>query len=299
MARGEQRKVRIDMAERIASIRGTGLAAAGAGLMIVAGLVAPAGAQQPKAGAAPAAPAAQAQAQQSAWVKLCEKAPQPKVGADGKPQMGADNKPVLEDKTLCLTHHEQMTNVGITMISAAIQQLEGVDKLHMMVMVPPTQGIIMPAGMSVVVYTKEQVEKLQKKEKLEENTLVGQKLMFTICHQNGCTAENEATPQLIDAMKKGAVMVAFATHVSGQPIPYEVPLIGFSSTFDGKPVDNKTYQDQRSKLQEMFMANRLEAMKQAQAQLANPQQAPGTPAAGGPAPAAKGPPAPAAAPAKK
>lgn len=234
--------------------------------------------------------AAGAQQQQSAWVKLCEKAPYNKIGADGKPMMGADSKPVLEEKQLCLTHHEQMTNTGITMVSAAIQQLEGIEKLHMMVMVPPTTGIVMPAGMSVVVYSKDQVDKLQKKEKVEDKDLVGQKLMFTICHQNGCTAENEATPQLLDAMKKGAVMVAFATHVSGQPVPYEIPLVGFGTTLDGKPVDNELYKKQRENLQQTFMANRLEQMKNMQAQI---QQAPGAPAGGGQAPAAK------AAPAKK
>jgi invasion protein IalB len=290
-ARFEQRKVLEQMAELISHARGAGLAAVGAVLMLSTGMAGTALAQQAKQPAA-AAPAQQ----QSAWVKLCEKAPYTKSGPDGKPQLDKDNKPVLEEKQLCLTHHEQMTNTGITMVSAAIQQLEGIDKLHMMVMVPPTTGIVMPAGMSVVVYNKEQVEKLEKKEQLDEKTLVGQKLMFTICHQNGCTAENEATPQLVEAMKKGVVMVAYATHVSGQPIPYQVPLVGFTPTFDGKPVDNKAYQDQRSKLQETFMANRLEQMKQIQAA---PQQAPGAPAAGG-APAAKAPAAaPAAAPAKK
>ena len=286
MARGNERLKQ--MAKWI-SVDGH-VAAVGASLLMLAGLGGAALAQQAK-GAAPAAPAAAPAQQQSAWVKLCEQAPQPKVGADGKQQVGPDNKPLVENKTLCLTHHEQMTNVGITMVSAAIQQLEGMDKLHMMVMVPPTTGIIMPAGMSVVVYSKDQVDKLQKKEKLEEKDLVGQKLIFTICHQNGCTAENEATPQLIDAMKKGAVMVAFATHVTGQPIPYEVPLVGFQGTFDGKPVDNKEYGEQRKKLQEMFMANRIEQLKNAQAEIANPQQAPGAPAAGGaaPAPAAKAP----------
>ncbi len=264
------------MAEWVSHARGAAIAAAGAALVVGFGVAGAALAQQAKGGA----PAAGAQ-QQSAWVKLCEKAPYNKLGADGKPQMAADGKPVMEDKELCLTHHEQMTSVGITMVSAAIQKLDGIEKLHMMVMVPPTTGIVMPAGMSVIVYNKEQVDKLEKKEKIDEKTLVGQKLMFTICHQNGCTAENEATPQLIEAMKKGVVMVAYATHVSGQPIPYQVPLVGFANTFDGKAVDNKAYQDQRSKLQETFMANRLEAMKQMQ----NPPQqaAPGGPAAGGPA----------------
>jgi len=276
------------MAELISRARrarhaASSFAAASAALLMTTGLAGVSMAQQAKQPAA--APAAAAAQQQSAWVKLCEKAPYTKSGPDGKPQLDKDNKPVMEEKQLCLTHHEQMTNTGITMVSAAIQQLEGIDKLHMMVMVPPTTGIVMPAGMSVVVYNKDQVDRLEKKEKLDEKTLVGQKLMFTICHQNGCTAENEATPQLVDAMKKGVVMVAYATHVSGQPIPYQVPLVGFTPTFDGKAVDNQAYQAQRAKLQETFMANRLEQMKQMQS---GPQQAPGAPAGGG-APAAKAP----------
>ncbi len=104
--------------------------------------------------------------------------------------------------------------------------------------------------------------------------------MFTICHQNGCTAENEATPQLVEAMKKGVVMVAYATHVSGQPIPYQVPLVGFKGTLEGKAVDNQAYQEQRKNLQQTFMANRLEALKQMQS---GGQAAAGAPAAGGPA----------------
>ena len=259
------------MADFISQVRAPWLAAAGAGLLMIAGWTAPAGAQQTKQAQPPTGGAPQQV--QSAWVKLCEKAPYNKVGADGKPMIGEDKKPVLEEKTLCLTHHEQMTNVGITMVSAAIQQLEGVDKLHMMVMVPPTTGIVMPAGMSVVVYSKEQVEKLQKKDKIDEKDLVGQKLVFTICHQNGCTAENEATPQLVDAMKKGAVMVAFATQVTGQPIPFEVPLVGFAATMDGKAVDNDIYKKQREGLQQTFAANRLEMMKQMQ----NPQPPPAQP----------------------
>ncbi len=146
------------MAKRFSRVRGAGFVATGAALAMAAAVTMPAGAQQAKQPAKqPAKQAEPAGAQQqSAWVKLCEQAPYNKLGPDGKPQM-ADGKPVMEQKTLCLTHHEQMTNVGVTMISAAIQQLEGIDKLHMMVMVPPTTGIVMPAGMSVVVYDKDQV----------------------------------------------------------------------------------------------------------------------------------------------
>lgn len=280
------------MADLIGSVRAGGIALAGAGLMLAAGGAAVA--QQPKAGApAKGAAAAPAGQQQSAWVKLCEKAQYQKVGPDGKPQMAADNKPLLEDKTLCLTHHEQMTATGVTIVSAAIQQLEGVEKLGMMLMVPSAVGLTIPPGMKVFVYTKEQWEKLQKKEKVDEKTVAQQNLLFTMCHQNGCTAENEATPQLVEAMKKGATMVALAIHVTGRPVSFEVPLVGFASTLEGKAVDNKLYAEQRGKLWDQIKANQLEQLKTYQQQLSNPAQAPGQPAAGGAAPAAK------AAPAKK
>lgn len=280
------------MTERLSHTRG-GRLAAGVVLLMTVGPHVQALAQQPKAGAAPSAPAAAPAPPQSAWVKICEPTPQPKVGPDGRPQVGPDKKPVLENKTLCMTNHEQMSSVGVTLVSAAIQQLEGIDKMHMMVMVPPNAGLIMPAGMSVIVYSKEQVEKLQRREKLEEKDLTGQNLMFTVCQQGGCTAENEATPQLVAAMKTGHVMMAYATHVSGQPIPFELSLNGFQATFEGKPVDNEVFKKQRERLFQIFMANRMEAMKQARAQISGGQQTPTQQQAGGPAKA------PAAQPAKK
>ncbi len=275
---------------------------AGASMMLLA---VPAWAQQQQqkapAAAAPAkqaAPAAAASGQaQSAWVKLCEKAQYQKIGADGKPQMAGD-KPVLEDKQLCLTHHEQMTAAGVTIVSAAIQQLEGVEKLGMMIMVPSAVGLTIPAGMRVFVYKADQWEKAKKNEKIDDKTLVQQNLAFTMCHQNGCTAENEATPGLIEAMKTGAAMVAMAIHVSGRPISFEVPLNGFSPTFSGKAIDNQLYNSERAKLWDTIKANQIEQMKRYQEQLQNPQAAAGAPAAGGAAPPAKAA-APAAAPGKK
>ena len=284
------------MAEWISHVRGVGLAVAGAGLLAVSGGAAPVLAQAQKAPAAPPkAGAAAPQQAQSAWVKLCEKAQYQKIGPDGKPQIGPDQKPLLEDKELCLTHHEQMTATGVTIVSAAIQNLEGVEKRGMMLMVPSAVGLTIPPGMKVFVYTKEQWEKIQKKEQIDESQVVQQGLLFTMCHQNGCTAENEATPQLIEAMKKGAAMVALAIHVSGRPVSFEVPLTGFAATIDGKAVDNKAYQEQRGKLWEQIKANQLEQLKTYQQQLQTPGQAPGQPVAGGPAPAAKAAPAPAAA----
>lgn len=268
--------------------RGLKLAAMGAGLLVLTSAAVVA--QQPKQ-AAPAAKGAPQQPaqQQSAWVKLCETAQYQKVGADGKPVMKGD-KPELEDKQLCLTHHEQMTATGVTIVSAAIQQLQGVEKLGMMLMVPSAVGLTIPPGMKVFIYDRDQWDKLQKKERIDESKVVQQSLIFTMCHQNGCTAENEATPQLIQAMKTGAAMVALAIHVSGRPVSFEVPLTGFAATIDGKPVDNEEYKKQRGLLWEQIKANQLQQLQQVQQQLQNPQQAPAAqPAAGGPP--AKAPPA--------
>lgn len=274
------------MAEWIAHARSAGLAAVGAGLVALGMMPAALAQQKPPAAKAPAK--AEPAQQQSAWVKLCEKAPYQKVGADGKPQMGADNKPVMEERELCITHHEQMTPTGETLLSAAIQQLQGVEKLHMMVMVPPAVGIVIPAGMRIYVYSKDQLDKLQKKEKVDESQVPFQDLAFTMCHQNGCTAENEATPQLLKAMREGAGMMALVRHPSGQMVPFQLPLVGFATTLAGKPVDNNLYKEQRGKLWEQIRANQLDHLKKVQEQLANPQQAAGAPGAGGPA--AKAPP---------
>ncbi|MBN9025282.1 MAG: hypothetical protein J0H20_06645, partial [Rhizobiales bacterium] len=76
--------------------------------------------------AAPAAkkeqPAAQAgEKPQSAWVKLCEKAPIVLRDKEGKP--------TREQRNICLTHHERLDgNTGLVLVSAAFRQVEGEEK---------------------------------------------------------------------------------------------------------------------------------------------------------------------------
>ena len=263
----------------------------GSGLLALVGTAAAQQAKQPPAkGAAPAPKAAAQGEPPPAWVKLCEKAQFQKTGADKKPMVGADGKPVIEEKDLCLTHHEQMTPAGVTIVSAAVQQLAGVPEQGMMIMIPAAVGIAIPPGMRVFVYTKDQWAKVQAKEQVDEKALVSQELRFTMCHQNGCTAENQADPKVIQAMQTGAVMAVMAIHVSGRPMSFEVPLNGFDQIYKGPPVDNKLYSEERGKLAQQIRANQLDQMKRLQEQMQNPQAAPGAPAAGGTAPAAKAPP---------
>ena len=254
------------------TFRGGLLALAVAGLMAGG---APAQAQQkPAAGAPAAAPAAGAPAaaagaeQQSAWVKLCEKA-----------TLKKDDKDQTFD--ICLTHHERLDgNSGMVIVSAALREVQGNDKKHLMVMVP--LGVALPAGLQIKIDDE--------KEPL--------KLVYTICHPGGCTAEIEATPELIAKLKKGKQMLVAAMNIAAKPIVLPVPLTGFETTLTGKPVDPDVYGKARGELMAQIYQRQTELMKKAEEDAAKQGGAAGAPATtGSTTPAA--PAAPAKAPAGK
>ena len=184
------------------------------------------------AAAAAAAPTAGADKDQSAWVKLCEKAPsltEPK-----------------KELNVCLTHHERLDgNTGMVLVSAAIRQVEGQEKEALMVMVP--LGMALPPGVQVKVDDKEPV-----------------KLQFTLCHAAGCTAEGEATKVVIDQMKNGGKQVVVAAiNLAGKAIGFPVPLTGFDKAYAGPPVDNEKYKEARKRLMSAIRERQIEMAKKA------------------------------------
>jgi invasion protein IalB len=179
---------------------------------------------------AAAAPAGDAK-DQSAWVKLCEKAPNI---TDPKKELN-----------VCLTHHERLDgNTGMVLVSAAIREVEGQDKKALMVMVP--LGMALPPGVQV---------------KVDEGEPV--KLQFTLCHAAGCTAEGEATQPVIDQMNKGKQVVVAAINLAGKAIGFPVPLNGFDKAFAGKPVDNEKYKEARKRLMVAIRERQIELAKKA------------------------------------
>jgi len=189
----------------------------------------------PAAGAAPAAAAAN----KSAWVKLCEKTPLVKKGEDGKE--------VKEEKDICLTHHERLDgNSGMVLVSAAIREVEGQDKKHLMIMVP--LGMALPPGLRAAVYTKDQWAKIAKNEKVDDKELKPVDLKYSLCHASGCTAEIEAEAGILDQMKAGGGLMVVAMNAAAQPIGFPVPLDGFTDAFAGKPIDNAEYKKARGQL---------------------------------------------------
>jgi len=198
---------------------------------------------------APAQAAAQPQGDQVLWVKLCEKAPVITQDKDGKDVKG--------EKGICLTHHERLDgNTGMVLVSAAVRQVEGVDKQHLMIMVP--LGMAIQPGLRATIYNKEMWEKAQKNEKVDDAKLSPIKLNFSLCHPAGCTAEIELTKELVDQLRTNAGLMVFSINANGQVIAFPVPLSGFGTALDGAPVDNAKYTEERRRLMKEI-ADRQEA----------------------------------------
>ncbi len=197
------------------------------------------GAPAGKEGAAVPAGKEGAKGKQSAWVKLCEKSPLTTKDKDGKE--------VQNNKDICLTHHERLDgNTGQVLISAAIRQVEGSDKQSLMIMLP--LGMALPPGVKAAVYSKEQWQQAAKNEKIDEKALKPVDLKYVLCHNAGCTAEVEATAELLEQMKTGGGMMVLAINTAAKPIGFPVPLEGFSEAYTGKPIDNKEYAKARGNL---------------------------------------------------
>jgi invasion protein IalB len=179
---------------------------------------------------------------QSAWVKLCETATATVKQKDGK----EDKK----DLNICLVHHERIDgNSGMVLVSAALREIEGQDKKHFMVMVP--LGMLLQPGMRATIFPKNLWDKVQKNEKIEkaeEAKLKGLALQYTLCHIAGCTAEMEASPELVSDLKGNGGLMVFAISAAGTPVAFPVPLAGFEQAMAGPPVDTKKYGEARKAL---------------------------------------------------
>jgi invasion protein IalB len=208
------------------------------------------------AAAAPAAAApAAAAAPQVFWVKLCEKTKVPVPAKDGKV--------TAEEKNICLTHHERLDgNSGMVIVSAALRQVEGSEKQHLMVMVPLAIGVAIPPGLRAAVYNKEVWAKAQKNEKIDEKALKPVDLKYTLCHPTGCTAEIEASKEMVDSLKTGGGLVVLAMNGAAQPVPFSIPLDGFATAQAGAPADSSAYGKERQRFFQDLRVRQEEQYKQ-------------------------------------
>jgi invasion protein IalB len=247
-------------------------------MLAMTGLAAVSFAQAPKKAPEKGAPAAkqegQGEQQSNAWVKLCEAVPTATKDKDGKEQK--------KDTKVCMTMHERLDgNSGMTVVSAAIRQVEGQDKAYFMIMVP-TEVVLKP-GMRATFVPAANWEKAIKGEQVDEKTLKEFRLDYTVCHPGGCNAEMEATPELLSTMKTaGGFMVTFL-HMAGQRALIPVGLNGFEQALAGQPIDNKAYTDARRQIMMQIAQRQRQVFEEQKKQYEEQQKKAATDNKGAPA----------------
>ena len=176
------------------------------------------------------------------WVKLCRSFTATSTNKDGKEEK--------QDLNICLTQNEALyANSGKVRYSAAIRQIDGQAKQHLMVTVP--LGMTLRSGMRATVFPKDIWEKTQKNEKLgkiDEAKLKPLTLVYTQCHPAGCDSELETTPQLINDMMTGGALMLFAFNSAGVSVAFPVPLANFNKAYSEPPMTDKNYNDGRRRL---------------------------------------------------
>ena len=209
-----------------------------------------------KAPAAKAAAAPGKDAKKSTqWVKLCDK-----IKVKTKPEKDA----VPEEKTLCSTMFEAIeSNTGQLIVSVGLQEIEGAPKQVLAVMVP--LGVVIPGGVKLAAYNADQWAKAAKNEKIELKDLKTSDLKFAHCMPVGCTAEAQATPEMLEMLKSNAGLAVLAIWANGNQFTVPVPLTGFAEAHGGKPVDKEVYQANRKKLMEQIMQRQVALREKAKA----------------------------------
>jgi hypothetical protein len=102
---------------------------------------------------------------------------------------------------------------------------------------------------------------------------------YVICFTNGCMADYEATPDLINKLSKGHDLIVQAINANNQPISLNLPLTDFNKAHTGPPTDPKVFEEQQKKLQEELQKRADEARKKLEDQQKPPN---GTPSAQAP-----------------
>jgi invasion protein IalB len=164
-------------------------------------------------------------------------------------------------KQVCFTGKDGRIESGQPVIAAVIIEPEGEPKKIL--------RVTLPLGMQLVHGTRIIVDNTQP-----------QQSPYVICFANGCMSDYEATPDLINAMKKGQNLVVQAINANGAPLTLPLPLGEFAKAYDGPPTDPKVFEETQKKLQEELQKRAEEQRKKLEdAQKAGGGAAPTTAAA--------------------
>jgi invasion protein IalB len=187
---------------------------------------------------------------EASWVKVCTK----------------DEK--TDDRQVCLIKHEGLEpKTGTILIAAAVRTTEGDEKHYLLVNVPTSYSLVMPAGVQIKVDEGEPIQ-----------------LQYSVCLPTNCQVQMEVSKEMLDKMRKGKQMFVAAMNARQKTMAFPIPLKGFAKTSDGPPVNNAAYQEARNQMMQAARQRQNELAKQAaEARQAGGQSQAPPPAAAAPA----------------
>jgi invasion protein IalB len=104
---------------------------------------------------------------ESSWVKICRK--------DGE----------TGDKQVCIVRYEGLdTKTGTTLITASVRTIEGQNKQHLLVNIPTSYSLVMPAGVQMRIDEGEPVQ-----------------LQYSICLRTNCQAEMDLPKEMLGKLR--------------------------------------------------------------------------------------------------
>jgi len=192
----------------------------------------------PQQQAAPAQPAQAApgapQLIYTPWTRLCSKGQEPNA------------------KQVCFTGKDAYTDIGMPVLAVVLIEPEGEIKKILRITVPnPVQ---LQYGTRIIVD--------------QQQPLSGP---YFTCFTNGCMADYDGTPDLIQKLKHGQMMAVQAVNLAGTPMSFPLPLADFAKANEGPPTDPKAFEERQKKLQEDLQKRAEEfRKKQQEAQPAQP-----------------------------
>lgn len=179
------------------------------------------------------------------WVKICPKMP------EGQPK-------------LCVTRSDYIDRAkGIPYAPIALENIDGKDgkKENIVVTLPHVWLIPAKAKNNQTNEEKDVIVPVSARwhilsgvaVKVDDNKI--HQLNYVYCDQFGCTAQGEASKELVDQMKKGK-QILVAGKSNQQDLPLSFSLEGFGTSYDGAPTDEEAYKKD--------VAAKLEALQKAQ-----------------------------------
>jgi invasion protein IalB len=162
---------------------------------------------------------AQQQSQQSlpqGWFKACSK---------------------QEDVDICNVQNIMVADSGQLLTGVSLIEVKGKVNRKVFQVTVPT-GRMMPPGIGL------QIDGGQV-----------QKVDYMICLPDRCIAEGALTDQLVASFKRGSEITLTSVNFQNQPNPIKVTLSGFTSAFDGEPLQQADIEDRQRQIQDFVSKN--------------------------------------------